>query len=70
MATDSVPTIEQINELRKLFLDKLCSEGAPSSCVGEFESYRFLFINNSKSHCGRSTKYKENYILVYIEEER
>lgn len=36
MAANSIPTVEQIKELRQLFLDKLDREGAPVSCVGEF----------------------------------
>lgn len=38
-----IPTPEQIQELRKLFLEKLDSEGAPSTCVGEWQNY-FLSI--------------------------
>lgn len=35
MATVLIPAVEQIRELRKLFLEKLDIEGAPSTCVGK-----------------------------------
>lgn len=46
MANDEIliPEPEQIKQLRKLFLEKLDGEGAPSTCVGKLKKIIILLF--------------------------
>lgn len=39
-----IPTAEQIQELRKIFFEKLDNEGAPATCVGKIYSRKIVHI--------------------------